>query len=96
MGAVSTRRTALTSLCLATFLVGAAATWFLIFTWMRAALHCPPGAVCKVPLLTGFALGVAAAPIGGGLLAWLPCRALKRANRAAGPEDRKDGSSAAR
>lgn len=78
-----------------TFLVGAAATWYLIFMWMRSALRCPPGAVCEVPMLTGFALGIAAAPIGGGLLAWLPCRALKRANRAAGPEDQKADSPSA-
>ena len=72
------REARLLAACVVLFLIGAAGTWFILFTWLGGALPCPRDSACDLPMLTGFALGVAAAPIGGGLLAWLPGRALRR------------------
>lgn len=89
---MASRRRALLTLCAALFLVGAALTWYALFWWVGTKTSCPPGSVCDFPRIAGFALGIAAAPLGGAILAWLPCRLYKRYRRQLQSPTNTDGS----
>lgn len=75
---LASRRRVSLAVCVGLFVVGAALTWYGVFMWAGALAKCPPGRVCDLPTVAVLAMGIAAAPLGGAILAWYPCRLHKR------------------
>lgn len=72
------RRRVSLAVCIGVFVVGAALTWYGVFTFAGTMANCPPGRACNLPTIAVFAMGIAAAPLGGAILAWYPCRLHRR------------------